>query len=88
MKGIKKKKALVISITALVIIILDQLTKYLIVKRLEPGKQIPLINNFLSITNIRNFGAAFSLFQGETLPLILFSIAVVIIIIRFFNVSL
>lgn len=81
----ENKKALIISITAAIIIILDQLLKFIIVKRLEPGRQISLINNFLYLSNIRNFGAAFSLFQGERLPLILFSIAVIIIIIKLYK---
>ncbi|MBW2977237.1 signal peptidase II [Candidatus Woesearchaeota archaeon] len=85
MKSIKNKKALTVSITSIIIIVLDQLLKYLIVKRLEPGRQITLISNFLHITNIHNFGAAFSLFQGETLPLILFSIAVIIVIIKLYK---
>jgi len=78
---IKKKKALIFFLTSISVIILDQLLKYLVVKRLEPGRQITLISNLLHLTQIHNFGAAFSLFQGERLPLILFSIAMIVIII-------
>lgn len=84
-KPINKKKALVIFITTSAIIILDQLLKYLIIRKLEPGRQISLISNFLYLTHIHNFGAAFSLFQGETLPLILFSIAVIGIILKLYK---
>jgi len=85
MKYTDKKKTLVISIAAIIIIILDQLIKYIIVKKLEPGRQITLINNFLYLTNIHNFGAAFSLFQGATQPIIWFSVLVIGLIIYFYD---
>ena len=79
------KKALIISITALIIIILDQLTKYFVAGNLEPGTKIILIKNFLYITNVHNFGAGFSLFQGATQLIIWFSIIVVGIIVYLYD---
>lgn len=79
------KKALIISITALIIIILDQLTKYLLTGNLGLGEQIILIQNFLYLTNVRNFGAGFSLFQGATQLIIWFSIIVIGVIIYLYD---
>lgn len=52
-------------IIALFVIILDQLTKWLIVKNLELGESIQIIENFLYITSHRNRGAAWGILQGQ-----------------------
>ncbi|WP_241156664.1 signal peptidase II [Bacillus sp. FJAT-42376] len=56
---------LVSYILAIVIIILDQLTKWLVVQNLEIGDQVPVIENFLYITSHRNEGAAWGILQGQ-----------------------
>ncbi len=43
----------------LIIIILDQWTKFLILSRFEYGESIQIIANFFSLTYVRNTGAAF-----------------------------
>jgi signal peptidase II len=60
-------KALVFSIliNASILIILDQISKYIIVKYLPLYKSIPVINNFFDITHIRNTGIAFGLFSTD-----------------------
>lgn len=52
-------------IIALFVIALDQLTKWLIVKYLELGESIPVIENFLYITSHRNRGAAWGILEGQ-----------------------
>ncbi|MGJ7922469.1 signal peptidase II [Neobacillus sp. LXY-4] len=52
-------------IIALFVIILDQMTKWLIVKNLEIGESIEMIENFLYITSHRNRGAAWGILQGQ-----------------------
>jgi len=52
-------------IIALFVIFLDQLTKWLIVKNLQIGESIEIINNFLYITSHRNRGAAWGILQGQ-----------------------
>lgn len=52
-------------IIALVVIALDQWTKWLVVKRLELGESIPVIENFFYITSHRNRGAAWGILQGQ-----------------------
>lgn len=50
---------------AAVIIVLDQITKWLIVKYMEIGESIEVIENFLYITSHRNSGAAWGILQGQ-----------------------
>ena len=45
-------------------LILDQLTKWLAVKFLEPVGSVPLIKNFLHLTYTTNDGAAFGMMDG------------------------
>ena len=52
-------------IIALLIILIDQLTKWLIVKNMELGESIQVIENFLYITSHRNRGAAWGILQGQ-----------------------
>lgn len=50
---------------ALVVIAIDQLTKWLIVKNMELGESIPIIDNVLYITSHRNRGAAWGILQNQ-----------------------
>ncbi|MCA0969350.1 signal peptidase II [Halobacillus litoralis] len=50
---------------ALVIIALDQLTKWIVVTQMELGQSIPVIEGFLSWTSHRNQGAAWGILQGQ-----------------------
>jgi signal peptidase II len=58
-------------IIALVIIALDQLTKWLIVNELEIGERIPVIENVLYITSHRNQGAAWGILQVITVIVVI-----------------
>ena len=48
-----------------VTIIVDQLTKFLVVKYMTLGQSISVIDNFLYITSHRNEGAAWGILQGK-----------------------
>jgi signal peptidase II len=50
---------------ALFVIILDQLTKWLIVSKMHFGDSITIIQNILYITSHRNAGAAWGILQGQ-----------------------
>ena len=63
-----------------ILVILDQYTKNLVVMNIELGKRIPLIDNFFSLTHVRNYGAGFSILQNERVFLTaLSSVAIVIL---------
>lgn len=52
-------------ILALFVILLDQVTKWLIVQRLQLGESIKVIEDFFYITSHRNRGAAWGILQGQ-----------------------
>jgi len=52
-------------IIALLIILLDQLTKWMVVHYMKLGESIQVIENFLYITSHRNRGAAWGILQGQ-----------------------
>lgn len=52
-------------IIALIIILFDQWTKWIVVHSMELGERIPLIDNVLYFTSHRNQGAAFGILQGQ-----------------------
>jgi len=71
------------AILVAIVLAIDQLTKYLILKLLELGASYPLIGNFVRITHVRNpFGVFGISFGGKIplLPLTAFAIIVLIII--------
>ncbi|MBE3113871.1 MAG: signal peptidase II [Actinobacteria bacterium] len=85
-------------ISAVCVLILDQVTKYIIIEKLPISSEIEVIRGFFYITHLKNTGAAFGLFQDSTRTLTIISfVAIVLIIIlkiilklnyAFYNVSL
>lgn len=63
---------------ALVIIIVDQLTKWLVVRYMEIGENIPIIHNFLYISSHRNRGAAWGILEGQMYFFYIITVGVVI----------
>lgn len=68
---------------ALFIIAIDQFTKYLIVKNMELGESIPIIQNFFYITSHRNRGAAWGILQDQMWLFYIITVIVVIIVIYY-----
>lgn len=69
----------------IILIALDQLTKFLIVKSLEVGDSIKVISNFLYITSHRNQGAAWGILQGKMWLFYIVTIVVLVILFMFFK---
>lgn len=61
----KKKELGLQSIAVIVILLVDQITKYWINANLPLGKSIHVIDGFFSITNAHNTGAAWSMLEGR-----------------------
>lgn len=59
------KKFLKYVFFATAIVVLDQLSKWLTVSNIALYEDIPFIPGILSLTYVRNIGAAFSAFQGQ-----------------------
>ena len=62
----KEKRILV---TAALVLVVDQLTKQLVVRALEGGEEKILIEGFLRFVNWKNTGAAWSMFQDSSILL-------------------
>ncbi|MFZ3105869.1 MAG: signal peptidase II [Candidatus Hydromicrobium sp.] len=85
-------------ISAVCVLILDQVTKYIIIEKLPISSEIEVIRGFFYITHLKNTGAAFGLFQDSTRTLTIISIVAIVLIIilkimlklnyAFYNVSL
>lgn len=85
-------------ISAVCILILDQVTKYIIIEKLPINSSIEVIGGFFYITHVKNSGAAFGLFQDRIRVLTIISIVAIVLIIilkiilklnyAFYNVSL
>ena len=81
----RKLKILYYSFT---IILLDQLSKFLILNKLDFEKSINIIPNLLNFTLVKNKGAAFSLFNDSTTILAIISVLASFLIVIFILKSL
>lgn len=84
-------KNILFFIIASIVIFADQLSKFIVRHKLPIGKEIPIINQVVSITHIRNSGAAFGLFQNGRIIFIIvgaISIFIMLYFINFFTSSI
>ena len=65
-------------IVALLVIILDQLTKYYVVANFYLGESVPVIENIFHWTYILNPGAAFGMFEGSRWFFVVIAIGVLV----------
>jgi signal peptidase II len=63
---------------AVVVIALDQITKYLVRANMQPGDSIPVIGSWLRILYVRNTGTAFSMFEGNKWVTVVFTTVLII----------
>ena len=59
-----KKQLIGPIVFALLVVILDQITKALVVRHIPFGAQVPVIPGLVHLTYVRNAGAAFSMLSG------------------------
>lgn len=71
------KKQFIVPLTALVVIVLDQLTKLWLVSAIPLREQRVVIEGFLQLRHTQNTGAAFGFFQGGTVALSVAAVAIV-----------
>jgi signal peptidase II len=80
-----KKRLIILNVYFLVsgiaVLLLDQISKYLVVTNIPLGTSRELIRNFLYLVNVKNTGAAFGMFQGYTNILTVVSFVAIILII-------
>jgi signal peptidase II len=68
---------------ALIILLVDQLFKFMVQESMRLGQTVPLLGNALKLTYVRNTGAAFSLFVGFSPYLVVAGILVAAAVIYF-----
>ena len=66
-----------------IIIILDQLTKYLVRANMQPGDRIPVIGDWMSIYYVQNTGTAFSMFRDNQFVTVFLTSVLIILCIVF-----
>src|SRR5690606_9694772 len=70
-------------IIATIIVLLDQWSKWLIIRRMEIGESIPVIDGFFHITSHRNQGAAWGILQGQMLFFYIVTTVVIVAIVYY-----
>ena len=70
-------------IFTLIFTIIDICSKLVVSKYLSINESIKIINNFINITHVRNTGVAWSLFNNQTILVLIVSIIVIIGIILY-----
>ncbi len=73
-----------ILIGSILLLVLDQLVKYAVINFIEFNDIIPVINNFFSLTFIKNYGAAYNILDGNRYFLILTSFIFIVCIYYFY----
>ena len=81
----KKYRLMPMGLLAGAMIGLDQLTKSLVVRNMEIGESISIIDGFLRLTSHRNSGAAWGMFQGQMLFFYVVTVAVVAMLIYIYK---
>ena len=76
----KRKIYLLIGV---LVIAMDQITKYMVRANMQPGDRIPVIGNWMSIYYVQNTGTAFSMFAGNRFVTIFLTSALIILCIIF-----
>ena len=73
------------AVLALLLLLLDQWTKFWVERTFELHESRPLIEGWLSFTSVRNYGAAWSMLSGHGWILLLIAVAALAAILRFFH---
>ena len=75
-----RRRISVLAAVAVLVVLLDQVTKVIALDRLGDGRVVPVIDGFLQLRLVRNPGAAFGLAGNFTVVLALIVIAVIVVI--------
>lgn len=60
------------------VILLDQITKFIVRMNLSVGESVPVLGEFFQLTYVKNRGAAFSMLSGQRFLLVLLPLVVII----------
>lgn len=76
-------KSAILLLTALTLLIADQLSKALVIVNLAVGERVSVVGDLVQIWHAQNRGAAFSLFQGGAILFLIVSVASVAMVAYF-----
>lgn len=68
----------------LILVFLDQLTKWLVVLKLKPIHDFPIIDKVFHLTYVENRGAAFGILQGRHLFFIIITTVIMVFIVIYY----
>ncbi|MCD8037111.1 MAG: signal peptidase II [Clostridiales bacterium] len=68
-------------ILAVVLITVDQITKYIALTRLKPVGNVTFIKGFMDFTFVENRGAAFGILNGKTWLLLIIAVIICVVLI-------
>lgn len=72
-------------VVAFVLVVLDQWTKWLVVRDMELGERIPLIDPYLGLLSHRNRGAAWGMLEGQMWLFYIITTIVIVGIVYYFH---
>ena len=75
-----KEAAMPYAILTVILVILDQVVKYMVLQNIPLGEHVPFIPYILDLTYVQNTGAAFSMFEEHTWLLTLISAAMSVLL--------
>ncbi|SDJ73127.1 signal peptidase II [Jeotgalicoccus aerolatus] len=81
----KQYRILPMAIVGIIVLAIDQLTKFLVATQMSLGESIPVIGEYLKITSHRNSGAAWGMFEGRMLFFYIITVAVLVFLIYFYK---
>lgn len=80
----RKYRIIPMTLYIAILILMDQISKYIIVKTMNIGESIPVIGEVLQITSHRNYGAAWGMLQNQMIFFYIITIIVLIALIYFY----
>ena len=80
--GPARRRLRLLLAVAAVVLVLDQLSKLLVVRLLDPADPVSLLDGLLTLRLVRNPGAAFGLAAGATVVFTAVAAVVVVVILR------
>ena len=78
----QKRRAALVWLIALATMWIDQITKLLALRALEPGREYPLVGELIGLRLVRNAGAAFSSLGGLTIVVTMLALVIVAALLR------
>lgn len=69
----------------LLLICIDQLTKFIVNLSVELGDEIAVLGHFFCITDAQNFGTAFQIVEGHSIMVILITVLSLILVFSYFH---